>query len=183
MYGYGRPGKAPTTDDTDSMNEPRSGAPTGGDDSPDGPSEGHLEQHSTEEIIAELQRRQGRIHEAHARRTRLLQQLAEVEMEILRLGGSIPGRSTQPVGAPAPASNGGGSTAPGSVDLSGLTLPRAIAQVVRIGEVFSPKEATERLREAGYRTRAQHFNTAVTQALGRDNHFRRVGHGRYERVG
>ena len=39
------------------------------------------------------------------------------------------------------------------------------------------------LLEAGYKTRAQNFGTAVTQALSREKAFRRIGHGKYERVG
>ncbi len=131
-----------------------------------------------EEILAELRRRQSALRVLLARRARLAEQLASVEAEILDLGGRD---MLDPAAGPSAASDPSPRPArPG--DVSTLPLPAAIAGVMELGDVISPREAAGRVVAAGYRTTAANFGAVVIQALSRDKRFRRVARGRYERI-
>ena len=131
---------------------------------------------STAELRRELVRREKGARRLAARRAVVARKLAALDSELLALGRSAgplrraPGRPRK-LGRPA-----GRRRARNAV-----SLPDAIARVVKVGGKVSPADVAGRVRKSGYRSTAAHFGMMVSNALSKDARFRRVSRGLYER--
>ncbi len=159
------------TDHNDSSDEP-SDTPS---PAPGGRSLASL---SMDELRSELQRRSRELDRLTARRDRLLTELAEIDHEIGSLGGSggQPGRTG---GSAAPRRSGGPRAPRASNEVS---LPDAIALAVEVHATITPSEAAEMVLKNGYRSNAKNFKMMVANALAKDERFKRLARGQYERV-
>jgi hypothetical protein len=126
---------------------------------------------SSDDLKAELARRQRQVEYLKLQHGALLRQVAEIEAQIGRLtpSGSLP-RTTQRARGPraAPAENA-------------LSLADALAQAVAVGDSISPAQAAERVLATGYKSNAQRFGVLVATALAKDGRFERTGRGQYLR--
>ncbi len=126
---------------------------------------------STEEIEAELTRREQELARLRGQRHALQIQKIQLDRIIGELERDLHGdnhTSAAPRGTGTP--------------INDLPLARAIAQLYAIGDEFSPREAVEQLTSAGYRTDAKTFGSMVSGCLARERRFKRVGRGRYLRI-
>lgn len=128
---------------------------------------------STEDLRAELARRQRQVEYLKLQHGALLRQVSEVEAQIARLSPS--GRSPA-AGPRAPRTRRAPATD------NPISLADAIAGVVAVGEDVTPAQAAERVLSAGYRSNAQRFGVLVATALSKDKRFERLGRGRYRRT-
>jgi hypothetical protein len=133
---------------------------------------------STAELQKELERRQKNAHKLLARREKLLAELAEVEKE-LSFFGVIEGGANAKGSSSRSADAGTGRRRAKNA----MTLPDAICSAMEIRAVVSPKEASELVRANGFKTTSKNFNMMVSNALAKDERFKRVGRGQYERIG
>jgi hypothetical protein len=130
---------------------------------------------STDELKAELARRQRQVEYLKLQHGALLRQVAEIEAQMARLtpggqGSLAPRAPRVPRGPRAtPAENT-------------MSLADAIAQAVNVGDVVTPAQAGERVLAAGYKSNAQRFGVLVATALAKDERFERVGRGQYKRA-
>jgi hypothetical protein len=130
---------------------------------------------STDDLKAELARRQRQVEYLKLQHGALLRQVAEIEAQMARLtpggqAGSTPRAPRAPRGPrAAPAENA-------------MSLADAIAQAVNIGDVVTPAQAGERVLASGYKSNAQRFGVLVATALAKDERFVRVGRGQYKRA-
>ncbi len=128
---------------------------------------------STEDLRAELARRQRQVEYLKLQRGALLRQVSEVEAQIARLSPS--GRM--------PAASPGVRRAPRARAAdNAVSLADAIAGVVAVGEGVTPAQAAERVLAAGYHSNAQRFGVLVATALSKDKRFERLGRGQYRRT-
>jgi len=128
----------------------------------------------TTALMAELKRRERNSKSLIKKRDKLASQLAHVEKELAVLG--------------APA--GGSTRGPGRPKGDGIrrrahnkvSLADALAQAMEVRAVVSPAEASDLVKENGYKSTSQHFGMMVSNALSKDKRFKRVSRGQYERV-
>ncbi len=125
-----------------------------------------LSRFTTAELQSEIGRRGREMARLEARREELLAELAQLDAELGVSAVRSPG-------------HGGG---PGRRARNGVSLADAIAAALDLNVVVSPKEAAERVQAAGYETHAKNFGMMVSNALSKDERFRRVSRGQYERV-
>ncbi|MGQ0552621.1 MAG: hypothetical protein ACT4PU_05325 [Planctomycetota bacterium] len=135
---------------------------------------------SMDELRNELQRRSRELDRLTARRDRLLTELAEIDHEIGNLGGSGGGQPGRSGGSGAPRRSGGPRAPRASNEVS---LPDAIALAVEVHATITPSEAAEMVLKNGYRSNAKNFKMMVANALAKDERFKRLARGQYERVG
>ena len=126
---------------------------------------------STEELQAELKRRQKDVTKLQARRDKFAQQIAEIDAELRALGHEPRRMLTQPL-----ASSGRRRAR------NGISLPDAIAKSMESGATASPSEMAKMVRDNGYKTHARNFNMMVSNAMAKDKRFKRVGRRQYERM-
>jgi hypothetical protein len=135
---------------------------------------------STDEILAELDRRERRLRQLQARQAALQAELAELDSQLAEVGRRL-AEQGQEDGEPA-------EEAPRPRRHSGprarneISLADAIAQSVEIRALITPSEAAELVRSNGYLTNARNFAMTVATALSKDSRFRRVERGVYERI-
>lgn len=126
---------------------------------------------TTEAIEAELEQRQKGLARLLREKARLRDRLAAIDRQVAQITGEDHGR---PSLAPIPT--------PFRAPLSSLTVAEALARLYEIGAEFSPREATERLLDAGYNSKAANFRVVVSQVLTRETRFKRISRGLYQRI-
>ncbi len=148
-----------------------------------------LTQLTTDEIIAELDRRDRRSHHLVARQEKLRAELAEVDRQIADIGESLPAlvaAASQAEPDARPGRGGRRAAAPrrsrGQRAKNTVSLGDAIAQAVEVRAVITPAEAADLVRRNGYVSTAGNFQMTVANTLAKDGRFRRVSRGVYERV-
>lgn len=125
---------------------------------------------STAELQRELQRREKNAGKLLARREALVKELEAVEQELSFYEGSNDRRSSAGVNPVRRRAK------------NSMTLPDAICGAMEVRAVVSPKEAAELVRANGFKTTSKNFNMMVSNALAKDERFKRVGRGQYERI-
>jgi hypothetical protein len=134
-----------------------------------------LEALSTEELKRELDRRQGELKRLTTRRSRLAEQLAEIEAQIRSMGGEngpVSGetrRQAQP-------------RVPRVRSKNEITLSDAMAMAVEVRATVTPTEVAQLVQANGYRSTSKNFAMMVANALAKDKRFRRLSRGQYERI-
>lgn len=116
-----------------------------------------LGDHGTLELASELRRRGAAAGKLHRRRDRLIKQIAELDAEIVGLGGAV---------------------FEGKRPRNESNLADALAKLLK-GNPLNVTDAAEKVQEAGYRTTSPNFRTIVNQALINDKRFKRVSRGVY----
>lgn len=114
---------------------------------------------STQELQAEIARRQRGLAGLQRRRERLLEQIADIDAQIREMGGTL---------------NGGTRKRPRNE----MNLVEALQGVLR-GTEMSVTEAAQAVQDAGYQTGAANFRTIVNQTLLREKAFKKVSRGVY----
>jgi len=117
---------------------------------------------STQEIQVELRKREGAIKRLEAQRRKAFDRLAEIDAQLLELGGSAGGVRRR-------ARNDS-------------NLVDALHKVLT-GTTMGVTEVAGAVQQAGYRTTSPNFRTIVNQALIKDKRFKRVGRGKYTAKG
>jgi hypothetical protein len=102
----------------------------------------------------------------------------DAELSLLGMNGPTAARRSSRVSKGRSASGKGSRSRPKNK----LTLPDAIAAAMDMGAVVSPAEAAKLVKANGYKTTSKTFSVNVSQALTKDERFKRVGRGQYERV-
>ncbi len=137
---------------------------------------------STADLQAELARREKNAGKLQARREKLLAELAELDAEIVSLGGEGSGRAKgkrlSQRGSKKTTRGGGGRKRAKNE----MSLPDAIAAAMDVGAEVSPKEAAELVLNNGFNTHSKNFGMMVSNALAKDPRFKRLGRGLYARV-
>jgi len=158
------------------------------------PTEVHsISQLTTDEIVAELDRRERRTRQLLGRQETLRAELASLEQQLADIGDSLPELEAAARALPASrAARAGGDSAetaaPRARRRSGpraknaLSLADAIAAAVEVRAQITPAEAAELVRSNGYVTNASKFTMTVANALAKDKRFRRLARGVYERI-
>jgi hypothetical protein len=137
-----------------------------------------LESLSTEELQRELARRQGELKRMLSRRSKLAQQLSELDAQIKALGGE--GGAPRGEGRRAHAAAQPRATRTRSKNE--ITLSDAIAMAVEVRATVTPTEVAQLVQANGYRSTSKNFAMMVANALAKDKRFRRLSRGQYERV-
>ena len=158
------------------------------------PTEVHsISQLTTDEIVAELDRRERRTRQLLSRQEALRTELAGLEQQLADIGDSLPELEAAARALPAGRAPRGGAeaaepAAPRTRRRSGpraknaLSLADAIAAAVEVRAQITPAEAAELVRSNGYVTNASKFTMTVANALAKDKRFRRLARGVYERT-
>lgn len=115
---------------------------------------------TTEELQAELRRRERQLGNLHRKREKLMHQIQEIDAQIIAEGGIVSD------GVPRKRFRNDSKLADALVDLLS-------------DQTLSVTEATQKVQDAGYRTTAANFRTIVNQTLIRDTRFKRVSRGQY----
>lgn len=113
---------------------------------------------STQDIHAELRRRERGVGKLHRQRDRLVEKLAKLDAQLLEMGAAA------------------GSTRRRAKNSS--TLLEALEKVLS-NAIMGVTEVAEAVQKAGYRTTSPNFRTIVNQTLIKDKRFKRVGRGKY----
>lgn len=120
---------------------------------------------STEEIVAEINRRKKVTRKLVAKRERLLKQLAAVDREIQQAGGDIPAA---------------GVTRSRTRPRNTMTLPEAMAKVMSKDKPMAVADIAAKVKSAGYQSSSRTFNTIIFQTLARESKtFKKVARGQY----
>jgi hypothetical protein len=158
------------------------------------PTEVHsISQLTTDEILAELDRRERRTRQLLSRQEVLRAELSGLEQQLADIGDSLPELEAAARALPASRASRAGAeaaepAAPRTRRRSGprarnaLSLADAIAAAVEVRAQITPAEAAELVRSNGYVTNASKFTMTVANALAKDNRFRRLARGVYERI-
>jgi hypothetical protein len=118
---------------------------------------------SSEDLHAELRRRERSVLALQRRRNRQDARLAALDARIQRAGGTLNGR----------AAGTGRRRAKNE-----RSLTEVLAKVLR-STTLSVTDAAAAVKRAGYRTKSRNFRTQVNIALIKSGRFKRVGRGRY----
>lgn len=129
----------------------------------------------TSDLAAELERREKNKDALRKRREKLLQEIAFIDAQ---LGESSPVGNGRAPGRRR-AANGGG---PRKRARNEISLADALAQAMEVRAVVTPAEAAALVMQNGYQTSSKRFNMMVSNTLAKDERFRRVERGRYERI-
>ncbi|MBM3984860.1 MAG: hypothetical protein FJ296_04095 [Planctomycetes bacterium] len=151
-----------------------------------------LTQLSTDEILAELDRRERRIRHLEDRSARLREQLAELDRQIAGIGEQLPALESA-VAVSARKRNGANreQAAAAPRRAAGRRTPRAknavslgdaLAAAIEVRACVNVAEAAELVLKNGYSSNSKKFAMSVATTLGKDSRFRRVERGLYERV-
>ena len=158
------------------------------------PTEVHsISQLTTDEILAELDRRERRTRQLLSRQEVLRAELSGLEQQLADIGDSLPELEAAARALPASRASRAGAeaaepAAPRTRRRSGprarnaLSLADAIAAAVEVRAQITPAEAAELVRSNGYVTNASKFTMTVANALAKDTRFRRLARGVYERI-
>jgi hypothetical protein len=120
---------------------------------------------STDELHAELRRRQKSLGGLHRKRKLLLSRLAKVESQIEALGDSV--------GADRRAGSGRHRAR------NEVSLPKALQSVLK-GKTMSVGKAAEAVQKAGFKSNSANFRVMVAIAFSKHKDlFKRVGRGQY----
>jgi hypothetical protein len=159
-----------------------------------------LTQLTTDEILAELDRRDRRARQLVARQEKLQAELQDVDRALADIGESLPALAAAATRAQARGQGGRGrDVAPGEApdDAAEEARPRrrrgprarntvslgdAIAQAVEVRARITPSEAAELVLSNGYVSTAGNFQMTVANTLAKDERFQRISRGVYERV-
>ena len=128
------------------------------------------------ELLAEIDRRHARAKVLLAERKRILAQMATLEAELRIVVPNFP--SAEPAGQVAR----GGPPPRRQRARNSISLADALALAVEVRATVSPAEAAQLVLSNGYQSMAKNFGMVVANALGKDQRFKRVARGRYERV-
>jgi hypothetical protein len=148
-----------------------------------------ISQLTTDEIVAELDRRERRTRQLLTRQEALRTELVALDQQIADIGDSLPALEAAARSAPAGRGRrGAAEEAPrrrrtGPRARNALSLADAIAAAVEVRAQVTPAEAAELVRSNGYVTNASKFTMTVANALAKDKRFRRLSRGVYERIG
>ena len=134
-----------------------------------------LESLSTEELKRELDRRQGELNRLTTRRSRLAEQLADIEAQIRSLGGENGPASGETRRHAQPR-------VPRVRSKNEITLSDAMAMAVEVRATVTPTEVAQLVQANGYRSTSKNFAMMVANALAKDKRFRRLSRGQYERI-
>ncbi len=124
----------------------------------------------TDDLQAELARRDRRLGTLQRKRQRVLDQLNEVEQEIMELGGT-PGARTKSASQRKKTD---------ARPKNKMSLPDALAKVMSTSKPMGVSEAAEAVQKAGYKTNSKNFTTIVNQTLIKDDRFEQVSRGKYK---
>jgi len=151
-----------------------------------------ISQLTTDEIVAELDRRERRTRHLLARQEALRTELAELDQQLADIGDSLPALEAAARAAPAAARGRRGSDEGeagrvtrrrvGPRARNSLSLADAIAAAVEVRAQVTPAEAADLVQSNGYVTNAAKFTMTVANALAKDKRFRRLSRGIYERI-
>jgi len=103
---------------------------------------------------------QSQIHRLQKKRNAIREQLADLEAQIIELGGKLSGI--------------GGRKRP----KNSMNLADALVKVLKTA-TMSVTEVSEAVQHAGYKTTSPNFRTIVNQTLIKDKRFKRVSRGQY----
>jgi hypothetical protein len=132
---------------------------------------------TTDMLRRELERRQRGLASLVARRDAVRAEIAALDARIRELadedrrpprGRQGGGRRSARLAMPRPK--------------NAMSLPDAIAIEVEVGDTITPADAARRVLASGYQTTAKTFTMVVANALSKDERFKRLGRGKYERV-
>ena len=124
-----------------------------------------LNKMSTNELHAELQRRERDAQRLATKREKLLSQVAEIDAELASYG-------YEAVGGQTPS---GGRRRPRNT----MNLVDALSTVLK-GKTMGVSEAAEAVENLGYRSSSVNFRNIVNQTLLKHkNKFKKVGRGQY----
>ena len=135
---------------------------------------------STAELRRELARREKGANRLAKRRDALARKLESLEAELADLGSAGGKRRGRPPGRAATGRKGGRGGRKRA--RNSVPLPEVIAKVVKVGSTVAPAEVSAKVRKAGYKSTAAHFGMMVSNALSKDERFKRVSRGQYQRV-
>jgi len=121
----------------------------------------------TQELEAELRRREKIAGKLVMRREKLLAELAELDAQIKAAGALIS------AGRASSGRRGGGRRGRNDMNL-GDALVGTLT-----GKTMSVTEVAEAVQRAGYNTTSPNFRTIVNQTLTKDKRFKRVARGQY----
>jgi hypothetical protein len=128
---------------------------------------------STAELQRELERRRKSGSKLEAKRAKLMAEVAALDAELDAIG-ITPG---------ATSSRGRGMGKTGRTRArNAVSLPDAIAGAMDVGADASPSEMSAMVQKNGYKTTAANFNMMVSNAMAKDERFKRMGRGLYKRI-
>lgn len=120
---------------------------------------------TTQEMLAEIKRRQGSTAKLNKKREALLVKIAEIEQAIKAEGGEIKHMAIR--------------TKTGKREKNEMNLPDTMAKVMSKDKAMSVSQIEEAVTKAGYKTTSSTFKTIIFQALGKDKRFKKVERGQY----
>lgn len=135
---------------------------------------------SLDALRRELDRRQKGLQALIAKRAHLAQELAALDAQLAVLQGTD--RASRATRTP-PGGRGGPARLALPRQKNSISLPDAVALEAEVGQIVTPPEIARRVLASGYQTQSKTFTAMITNVLSKDARFRRVGRGRYERVG
>ena len=116
----------------------------------------------TDDLAAELKRRTASVRTLERKRDKLAQQLADIEAEIIALGGAGGSKNMSIRRRPR----------------NEMNLEEALTKLLR-NKTLSVTDIAEEVQKAGYRTTSPNFRTIVNQTLINSPAFKRVSRGKY----
>lgn len=116
----------------------------------------------TDDLAAELKRRNKTVKTLERKRDKLAQQLADIDAEIIALGGD------------GVASRAGVRRRPRNE----MNLEESLIKLLK-NKTMSVTDTAENVQKAGYRTTSPNFRTIVNQTLINSPAFKRVSRGKY----
>ena len=124
---------------------------------------------ATDALKKELQRRLEALPELIAQRDELNRQIAELEA----LGAAK--EAPEPMKVPAPRKRGRRAKRAKSP----MSLVSTLAEVIKVKESMSIREAAEAVLASGYKSKSKDFPNLVSMTLASDKRFERVARGMY----
>ncbi|MCB1069283.1 MAG: hypothetical protein H7A43_06500 [Verrucomicrobia bacterium] len=123
---------------------------------------------STQEILAEINRRKKSTQKLITKRAKLLQQVAEIDRQIEAAGGDMQGIAGVRLGRTRPRNT--------------MTLPDAMLSVMTKDTPMTVSEIAAKVQQAGYQSTSRTFHTIIFQTLARESKkFKKVARGQYVR--
>lgn len=123
----------------------------------------------TDQLVAEIERREREKTKLRERRKRPLKELETIDV---RLGEQTEVR----------AKSNGSKQAKRQRASNSVSLEHAVVECVEVRAQVTPSELAELLKSNGYQSTSPNFNIMVSNVLGKHPHFKRVKRGLYERI-